>query len=238
MKKISNLLTFYKNNIVLKYYLFIEFYILETNSIFFYDWINKVKPPQHPDYATMRMCFGNDERDFTWMDPERNFITWTCFVVHRIFHRIVAILFPTAAIIHEYLTLFIELFNMKIIPIIYLILILNYTLKFEATLLIFFFTIFVYLLYLNIFNLIDTELHKLILTNYLNFKEQTFIRKNKLKSLRNTYFARLILKYNVKKLIKKFLKYFILTYNLNIFLLDINIILIIYFNILLLTKTK
>lgn len=236
MNYILSLIDFYKTNLTLKYYLFIEFYNLEINSINYYDWVNKIRPPQHEEYTTMRMCYGDDERDFTWMNPERNFITWSCYIIHKIFHKIFSFLFPLTTIIHEYIILFIELFNIRIAPLIYLILILSYTLKFESTLLIFFFSIFVYLLYLNIFNLIDNELNQLILTNYLNFKQQIIIKKNKLKSLSYIYSLRFTLKQNIKKLIKTFLKYLILILDLNINFLNIKVVFFIYCNILFLIK--
>ena len=118
----------------------------------------------------------------------------------------------------------------RYIIVFYIILVLNYTLKFESTLLILLFIIFVIFLYSTIFNYLINELNKISLINYLNFKEQIKIKKVKLYKLKKFYNSKKTLPKNARRIIKQFLKYLILTFNLNRFVLNTFIVLFFYLN--------
>lgn len=93
----------------------------------------------------------------------------------------------------------------------YFVLLINYTLKFENTLLILFFLVFVVLIYLNIYNFLLNYLNKLSFNIYINFKENIKIKKNKLKLYLNNYYKfKKKVKINVKSNIKKIIKIIIL----------------------------
>lgn len=104
----------------------------------------------------------------------------------------------------------------------YTVLILNYTLKFESTLLIFFFLIFIFLIYTNVYNFILTYLDKLSLDFYINFKEHIRFKATKVRLnvnfLKGRRKQKLTTRKNFKKILHLLVNSFILYKNTTILL--------------------